>query len=156
MCHRICFSSISASMMVPNSCKEIMKQEIMILSLTFVSDRLWKPSTEFGEMRFLLLFFFMFFSSFFWFLGLVEDRWTVNDTSSSKNIRREIKKKRRSIETVIIVLRAKYRLSEIIGTVWNTNSSRSPILIATGLLFSLDSFHVRYCLIFYRIMNCRI
>lgn len=84
MCHRICFSSISASMMVPNSCKEIMTREKMILSLTFVSDRVAKPSTEFGEMRFLLPLFFMFFFFFFWFFGSVEDRWTVNDTSCIK------------------------------------------------------------------------
>lgn len=65
MCHRICFSTISASMMVSNSCKEIMTREKMILSLTFLRDRVGKPSTEFGEMRFLLLlFFYVFFLLF--------------------------------------------------------------------------------------------
>lgn len=62
-----------------------MTQEITILSLTFVSDRLWKPSTEFGEMRFLLsLFFYVFFSSFFGFLVWSKIDGTVNDTSCIK------------------------------------------------------------------------
>lgn len=93
MCHRICFSSISASMMVPNSCKEIMTREKMILSLTFVSDRVAKPSTEFGEMRFLLPLFFMFFFLLFlvfWFgrKSMDRERYFVHQRIYDERLRR--------------------------------------------------------------------
>lgn len=83
------------------------------------------------------VFFFVFFMLFSFF-GSVEAQWTVAIPGPFENTRPETKKKRRRIAPTT-VLRTKYRLSEIIGTVWNTNNSRSPVSSRRG------SFHSTRC-----------